>query len=128
MQLGKLDHVNLRTRNLDTMVAWYTSVLGMRAGDRPNFPFPGAWLYVGDQAVVHLIGVDENPGAGSEGDLKLEHFALSATGMSDFHAALTAAGEKFERRDVPGAKIIQYNIWDPDENHLHIDFQTSEIA
>jgi catechol 2,3-dioxygenase-like lactoylglutathione lyase family enzyme len=128
MQLGKLDHVNLRTKNLDAMIAWYTTVLGMRIGDRPNFPFPGAWLYVGDQAVVHLIGVDKNPGAGSEGDLKLEHFALTATGMKDFHAALTAAGEKFERREVPGGKIIQYNIWDPDGKHLHIDFLTNEAV
>lgn len=128
MQLGKLDHVNLRTRNLDTMIAWYTTVLGMRTGDRPNFPFPGAWLYVGDQAAVHLIGVDESPGAGSEVDLKLEHFAFSATGMDGFHSALTAAGEKFERREVPGGKIIQYNLWDPDQNHLHIDFLTDEAV
>ena len=41
MQLNKLDHVNVRTENLDAMVTWYTNVLGMRSGDRPNFAFPG---------------------------------------------------------------------------------------
>ncbi len=126
MQLGKLDHVNVRTDNLEAMVKWYTEILGMRAGDRPNFPFPGAWMYAGDQAAVHLIGVGTDPGAGSEGDLKLEHFAFSATGMKDFEARLVAAGEKFERRDVPGGIITQYNIWDPDGNHIHVDFATSE--
>lgn len=126
MQLNKLDHVNVRTENLDAMVAWYTDILGMRTGDRPNFPFPGAWMYVGDQAVVHLIGTDENPGAGSEGKLRLEHFALSATGMKKFEEKLTAAGEKFQRRDVPGGVITQFNVWDPDGNHIHIDFPTRE--
>ena len=126
MQLGKLDHVNVRTNNLEAMVAWYTEILGMRSGDRPNFPFPGAWMYAGDQAAVHLIGTGDNPGAGSEGDLKLEHFAFSATGFKDFEAQLTAAGEKFEKRDVPGAGLTQFNIWDPDGNHIHVDFASSE--
>lgn len=128
MQLNKLDHVNVRTENLDAMVAWYTDVLGMRSGDRPNFPFPGAWMYVGDQATVHLIGVEEDAGAGSKVNLKLEHFAFAANGMKEFQAKLDAAGEKYERRDVPGGIITQYNIWDPDGNHIHVDFPTSEGA
>jgi catechol 2,3-dioxygenase-like lactoylglutathione lyase family enzyme len=44
MQVTKLDHVNVHTANLDTMVEWYGRVLGMRSGERPPFPFPGAWL------------------------------------------------------------------------------------
>ena len=42
MQIGKLDHVNVRTNQLDAMIGWYTDVLGMRTGARPDFPFPGA--------------------------------------------------------------------------------------
>lgn len=126
MELKQLDHVNVRTDNLDAMVKWYNDILGMRSGDRPNFPFPGAWLYVGDLAAIHLIGVEDNPGAGSEGDLKLEHFAFSATGFKEFEERLKAAGEKYERRDVPGGVITQFNIWDPDGNHIHIDFPTAE--
>mgnify|MGYP002137710046 CR=1 FL=1 len=29
----------------------------MKAGNRPPFPFPGAWLYTGDHPAVHLVGV-----------------------------------------------------------------------
>ena len=43
--LKRLDHVNLRTANLDVMVAWYGRILGMHPGPRPGFSFPGAWLY-----------------------------------------------------------------------------------
>ncbi len=126
MPLKQLDHVNVRTANLDAMVSWYRDILGMHVGDRPQFSFPGAWMYVGDQAVIHLVGVvDGNPGAGSEGELKLEHFALSANGLQEFEANLVSAGEKYMRRDVPGGVITQFNVWDPDGNHIHIDFPTS---
>ena len=62
MQIGNLDHVNVRTSQLDAMIDWYSNILGLRQGDRPNFPFPGAWMYAGDQAVVHLVEVDGDPG------------------------------------------------------------------
>ncbi len=126
MQIGKLDHVNIRTDNTDRLTEWYTTILGLKLGPRPNFPFPGAWLYSGDQAVVHLVGVDGNPGAGSEATLKLEHFALSATGREEFEARLKAHDEAFETTLLQDVGIVQYNIWDPDGNHVHIDFRTDE--
>ena len=35
---------------------------------------------------------------------------------------LSAAGEKFNVVDLPDVGITQYNVWDPDGNHIHIDF------
>ena len=58
----------------------------------------------------------------------MEHFALSANGLKEFEANLVSAGEKYMRRDVPGGVITQFNVWDPDGNHIHIDFPTSESA
>ena len=125
MQLGSLDHVNVRTSRLDQMVEWYVKMLGMRVGDRPPFPFPGAWLYVGDQPYVHLIGIEEEPGSDPD-DLKLEHFAFAATGLDGFLERLDAAGERYDKRVVPGFGITQVNVWDPDGNHIHIDFAPSK--
>ena len=122
MQIGKLDHVNLRTAQLDAMIKWYADILGMRSGPRPNFPFPGAWLYSGEDAVVHLVGVEDDAGIGSENKLKLEHFALQASGRESFEARLNAAGVAFQVAEIPDFGITQYNIWDPDGNHIHIDF------
>jgi catechol 2,3-dioxygenase-like lactoylglutathione lyase family enzyme len=127
MQIGKLDHVNVRTANLAAMVAWYENILGMRSGERPNFPFPGAWMYTGDQAAVHLIGVEGEAGAGSEGLLKLEHFAFQATGFKEMIRRLEEAGERYKVNPIPGAPITQINIWDPDGNHIHVDFPSSEV-
>ncbi|MEM8686967.1 MAG: VOC family protein [Pseudomonadota bacterium] len=123
MQLNKLDHVNIRTANLDNMVAWYRDVLGMESGDRPPFPFPGAWLYAGDHAAVHLVGVDEAP---QSVEPNIEHFAMSASGLADFVERLNASGTAFRAVRVPGINILQINVHDCDGNHIHIDFSPEE--
>jgi catechol 2,3-dioxygenase-like lactoylglutathione lyase family enzyme len=116
--------VNLRTTRLEEMVAWYGEVLGMRPGWRPDFRFPGAWLYIGDLAAVHLVAVDEEPPAPAA--LKMEHFALTATGLGDLLATLKARGEPARLLRIEGAGIIQVNVHDPDGNHIHVDFSTAE--
>ena len=123
MRLGSLDHVNVRTGKVQAMREWYVRVLGMSDGDRPPFPFPGAWLYIGGHPCLHLVGLDSEP---ANTDPKLEHFAFSATGLKEFKSKLDASGEKYDVRVVPGLGIVQFNVWDPDGNHIHIDFQPSE--
>lgn len=122
MKLGKLDHVNIRTANLDSMVSWYEDILGMRSGDRPPFPFPGAWLYVDGDAAVHLIEIESEPTNGS--DLQLEHFALQAEGFDQYKRHFDDHEVRYDEIEVPGIGITQLNIWDPDGNHIHIDFDT----
>lgn len=126
MQIEKLDHVNLRTAQLDAMIAWYVDILGLRNGDRPDFGFPGAWMYAGDAAVVHLIGVDLAPGVGSQADLKLEHFAFTATGAEAFEARLRDTGTRYRRSVSEEMGLTAFNIWDPDGNHIHVDFAAGE--
>lgn len=126
MEIGRLDHVNLRTTRLDEMIAWYAEVLGMPAGPRPDFPFPGAWLYAGDAAAVHLVGIDGDPATGSEEKLKLEHFAFTASGEEAFEARLKARGERYRRSVQVGTGVVAYNVWDPDGNHIHVDFAPGE--
>ena len=125
MILG-LDHINVRTARLDDMTAWYTEVLGLTSGPRPDFAFPGAWLYAGDRALVHLVAVPVPPTDPGR-DLKLEHGAFRATGYAAFKALLEGRGERIEIVKVPGFPIVQINIWDPDGNHLHIDFDAAEV-
>ena len=126
MQINKLDHVNIRTTRLDLLTAWYTEVLGLTSGDRPPFPFPGAWMYAGDAAVVHLVGMDGPQSVGSEVELKLEHFAFTASDASAFEKRLVERGEKFQKAEVATMGTVAYNVWDPDGNHIHVDFQLDE--
>ena len=122
MQINRLDHVNLRTTQLDVMVEWYGDILGLAPGARPDFPFPGAWLYAGDDAIIHLIGIVGDPGVGSESALKLEHFAMTATDSASFEARLMARDIPFKQAHIAEMGITAFNIWDPDGNHIHVDF------
>ena len=122
MQITLLDHVNVRTTQLEPMIAWYRDILGLREGPRPDFSFPGAWMYAGDAAVVHLVKIDAPAATGSEVQLKLEHFAFRAEGPAEFEARLSAAGLAHRKVELPETNTVAFNVWDPDGNHIHVDF------
>ncbi len=123
--LKRLEHVNLRTADLDALVAWYGRVLDMHPGPRPGFAFPGAWLYADGHPIVHLVGVESAPGA-DPADLRLEHFAISANGLKGLLARLDAEGAPCRLAHIRDLGIVQANIHDPDGNHIHIDFDAAE--
>ena len=89
MTLIAFDHVNIVTSNLASMTAWYEEMLGLSTGPRPPFDVPGSWLYLGETAVVHLVGVDRAP-EGYDG-VRMEHVAFRASGYEAFIAKLNAA-------------------------------------
>ncbi len=119
-----LDHVNVRTANLEQLARFYTEVVGLQLGERPPLGFPGVWLYAGDRAVIHLVGTAEQPAP--EGPLRLEHFAFAASGLGDFVARLTQHGVSFRQSRQPGTGNVIVNLLDPDGNRLHVDFDASE--
>jgi catechol 2,3-dioxygenase-like lactoylglutathione lyase family enzyme len=121
--LKTLDHVNVRTRNLDVMVDWYRDILGMETGPRPGFQFGGAWLYCDGKPIVHLVEVSDEPAAIAP---KIEHFAIAADGLEVFLSHLEARDVDYEIGRPPGFPIIQVNIFDPDGNHIHVDFHSDE--
>ncbi|MDH3701132.1 MAG: VOC family protein [Alphaproteobacteria bacterium] len=125
MTIQHLEHVNMRTGNLEAMTAFYDQVLGLKLGDRPAFQFNGTWLYCGDMAVVHLVE-DTAPLNGD--NPQLEHFAFRAEGLADFLARLRSHKVAYECRIVPGREIRQVHTADPDGNHIEIAFGPEEQA
>ena len=125
MKIVRLDHVNVRTSRLREMVAWYETYLGLTSGPRPAFGMGGAWLYAGEDPVVHLVEVDR-PGASVEPNI--EHFAFAATGRAAFLRRLEAGGVAARVSRVPGMPIVQVNVADCDGNHIHVDFAADEDA
>ena len=103
--INSLDHVNIRTADLAATKAFFMDVLGLEQGWRPDFAFPGAWLYAGEKDVVHLIEVAK-PQLPSDGSA-LDHFAFD---ISDFDEALRrvkATGLKFYELAGPGTSVKQ---------------------
>lgn len=121
--LTALDHVNLRTADMEKMAQWYSEVLGLRRGPRPEMSVAGIWMYLNDDAVVHLVHCDDPL---TREPVSLEHFAFRATGMDAFKEKLAALGIDYEPQEIPGTDIVQLNLHDPMGNHLHIDFRTGD--
>ena len=127
MALVSFDHVNIRTVHLEEMVAWYEGVLGLRSGERPEFPVPGAWLYLGDTCVLHLIQADPAPMTYAEGEsLRMEHIAFRGEGMDAFVARLENQGVAYKLFPFEALDIVLVFIRDPDGNRIHVDFPASE--
>ncbi|MCP4328382.1 MAG: glyoxalase [Alphaproteobacteria bacterium] len=118
-EIEKLEHVTVRVRDLDASRRFYTEVIGLRDGDRPPFPFPGAWLYAGDVAIVHLVG-GEAYEAGSTG--AFDHFALVADDADTMIARCDAGGIAYEERVVPDLELRQLFIRDPDGVLVELSF------
>ena len=128
-QVHHLDHVSLQTERPDELVAFYVDVIGLQVGSRPGFRFPGAWLYCGSQAVVHIIGVATGmKTVPSEQRLRLEHFAFQASGLAAFLARLEAHNVPHRDGVVRDVDTFQVNVNDPDGNHIHVDFKLGEAV
>ena len=129
MPLIAFDHVNIRTVNLEGMVAWYEDVLGLRSGPRPEFPVPGAWLYLAETCVIHLIEADPPPTLYTEGEsLRMEHMAFRAEDMDAFVSKLEERGIAYKLFPFEALDIVLVFLRDPDGNRIHVDFPAAENA
>ncbi|MDP6344995.1 MAG: VOC family protein [Alphaproteobacteria bacterium] len=125
MPLQGLDHYNVVTTDAAESARFYVEVLGMRIGDRPPFKFPGAWVYCGDQAVLHLIEREEIPESGTG---RLDHVAFRATGYAEMKARLDAAGVDYFERVVPRNNVTQIFLQTPDGLKLELGFEAEDVA
>ena len=96
-------------------------VLDLTEGWRPAFPFGGAWLYLGDQAVVHLVENDQ-PRRPS-GEAALDHFAFAAHGYDETVGRLTEKAIPFGAVGVPGSTIRQLFLRDPNGVNVELNFR-----
>lgn len=129
MPLLAFDHVNIRTANLGAMTDWYEAVLGLTAGPRPEFDVPGAWLYLGNTCVIHLIEADPAPMVHAEGEsLRMEHMAFRAEGMAAFLETLDARGTAYKLFPFEALGMVLVFLRDPDGNRIHVDFPEAEHA
>jgi catechol 2,3-dioxygenase-like lactoylglutathione lyase family enzyme len=103
-----LDHINIGTDRLAETIAFFKDVLGLTEGWRPNFPFGGAWLYVGEKPVVHLVELPEGKRPSSEA--ALDHFAFRIEDYEETIRKLDANSVKYRCVDIPGTEIRQINV------------------
>ena len=125
MSLVWLDHVNLRTARLEEMRRFYADVLGLEDGQRPDFGFDGAWLYLGDKACVHLVPAEKTPAAKDPG---IEHFAFRSLGAAEMIRKLQKNAIGFWVLARKKLGVLQINLYDPDGNHIELAYPGREIV
>ena len=126
MQIGILQHVNIRTDDLAATVKFWEDAIGLANGDRPNFAFPGAWLYSGDEAVMHLIDISNTDEAAVKQSGCIDHVAFAATGFETFKQRLSGQGFEFEERVVPGGRLWQLFLRDPNGVLCELNFEAAK--
>jgi catechol 2,3-dioxygenase-like lactoylglutathione lyase family enzyme len=128
MGLHHLDHYNIRCGNLGQTIKFYCDVLGLRVGDRPPLPFPGAWLYTeDDHATIHLIGTE--PGEPDREKVPsglLHHDCFWTTGLEDIRSRLLKANIKFNTVVLPRVHNTQFFMEDPNGINVELNFPAEE--
>jgi catechol 2,3-dioxygenase-like lactoylglutathione lyase family enzyme len=123
MRINRIDHFNIRTRDVDALCEFYTAVLGLEIGDRPPFPNPGVWLYAGGHPILHVgIANESDEEDGADDTLPLDHIAFETEGLVDAVARIEKAGIDYRMVDVPGREMKQIFIRDPDGVALELNF------
>jgi catechol 2,3-dioxygenase-like lactoylglutathione lyase family enzyme len=129
MPLRRIEHYNIHTTRLAETVSFYDRVLGMKTGDRPPFPFPGAWIYLEGAPVLHLVDIADGQRAaraGATGTGVIDHIAFEATDLPAMRATLAREGVDFTERVVPRSGVTQVFVTDP--NGLTIELNFAETA
>jgi catechol 2,3-dioxygenase-like lactoylglutathione lyase family enzyme len=126
MSVGVLDHFNIRTRNLGETVRFYENILGLENGPRPNFAFPGAWLYSEGRAVVHLVDISRTDEPQKPDSGVVHHVAFASRGFSSMKQRLQAKGVEFEAREVPGGDLWQIFVRDPNGVMIELNYETAK--
>jgi len=123
MPATTMNHFTILTDDVSGTIRFYEEFLGLTSGPRPPFDFPGAWLYAGDQPILHVIG-----GRPAE-ELKagvIDHMAFSAVGLSDTIGKLVARNIEHTCRRLVGAGTWQLFFYDPNGARVELDFDAAE--
>jgi catechol 2,3-dioxygenase-like lactoylglutathione lyase family enzyme len=126
MSVVVLDHFNIRTRNLAETVRFYEDVLGLEKGPRPNFAFPGAWMYSEGKAVVHLVDIAATSEPQKPDSGVVHHVAFASRGFDDMKQRLKAKDMQFEARQVPGGDLWQIFVDDPNGVLIELNYEAAK--
>ncbi len=120
-----LEHFNVYSKDLKATVDFYVKYVGLRDGERPPFPFPGAWMYAGDQAVLHIVS---DSGRTDHGSGAIDHIALRCTDIRGTLDLLKKDRVPHMLRKVPARPLQQVFVHDPDGIQIEMNFWDEELV
>ena len=96
----KLDHVTIRTRDLQATRSFFLTVFDLEEGERPLaiHRIPGHWLYSEGHPLVHIIG---SQGSGIDRAAEaIDHVGLRLEGYAEFRSKLDQLGIHYSTMDL----------------------------
>ena len=125
MPISAMNHFTVLTDNLDETKSFYIGLFGLQEGFRPDLGFPGAWLYCGDQAVLHIVAGRPLP---PDPRGVLDHMAFSAKNLPGVVGKLKSRGIEFDLRKQNQSGVWQLFCFDPSGARVELDFEAGEQA
>jgi catechol 2,3-dioxygenase-like lactoylglutathione lyase family enzyme len=120
-----LNHINIRTADLEGTRDFYANIFGLEEGFRPPFPTPGYWMYAGDAPIVHISPSEPGSPARTNPDGRgdgLDHFAMWGSGLVDQIATLERYGIEYQKQLVGGGRVVQLFFKDPNGAEIELGF------
>jgi catechol 2,3-dioxygenase-like lactoylglutathione lyase family enzyme len=125
MSIIGMNHFTVLAKDLAATREFYIGVMGLADGPRPDLGFPGAWLYAGDQAVLHIIAGRALP---SDPRGVLDHMAFSAKDLPATVGRLKARGISYDLRRQAESGTWQLFCFDPNGARVELDFDPAETS
>jgi catechol 2,3-dioxygenase-like lactoylglutathione lyase family enzyme len=123
MAVSGMNHFTILTDDVERTVRFYGDLMGLKAGSRPSLNFPGAWLYAGDQPILHVIGgrpkSELKPGV-------IDHMAFTGHDLSATLAMLEREKVEHVCRQQVGSGVWQVFFHDPNGAKVELDFAADE--
>lgn len=119
LPIQTINHLGRVTKRLAESRRFYCDILGFREIHRPNFDFPGAWLF-GYGFQIHLI---ENSSAGDptgEIQTRADHLALWTGDMDRVEQLLKEHDVPYRENFVAKTGVKQFFFRDPDGHHVEV--------
>lgn len=123
--ISGMNHFTVLTDDVDRTVHFYVDLIGLKPGWRPDLGFPGAWLYVGEQAVLHIIG---GRTLSTQRAGVIDHMAFSARGLATVKSRFDEAKVPYELRRQRDSNTWQLFCHDPNGAKVELDFEATETA
>ncbi|QOJ22821.1 MAG: VOC family protein [Gammaproteobacteria bacterium] len=123
MAIEGMNHFTVLSNDLERSKNFYIEVLGLTEGYRPPFAFPGAWLYTGNQAILHIMAgkpMPPNPAG------VIDHMAFTANNLQATVDTLKRHGIQYDLHRLQGLEIWQLFCHDPDGAKVELDFPATE--
>lgn len=126
--IAGLHHINLRApaELLDRLRDFYSDVLGLSIGPRPDFGSHGYWLYADGRPIVHLS--EQRPGEPTRRPVDpaspttYDHTAFAGNSARIVAAHLDALGVPYRELRSPETRQHQFFLQDPAGNGVEINF------